>query len=357
LFYRIERIVMRYNRLGRTGLFVSELCLGTMTFGQSKGRYAAASGVGQDEVDAILRRTIDAGINFVDTADVYADGQAEAIVGQAIRNVGIVRKDLVLATKFEHPIGTGPNDAGGSRKHIVDAVEASLKRLGTDHIDLYQMHGWDPATPLEETVRALDDLVRRGLVRYVGVSNWAAWQVATALGIADRTGAAQFASYQGYYSLVGRDIERDVVPALDHHGLGLIAFSPLAGGYLTGKYRNGAEGGRRETIPFPPVDEARGAKLLDAMDPIAAAHDTSLEAVALAWLRSQPSVTSIITGVKSVEQLDANLKAVAIVLTDLEIETLSGIAGPNPEYPGWMLANGSAARATLLATGTLPEGE
>lgn len=199
---------------------------------------------------------------------------------------------MVLATKFEHPTGAGPNDAGGSRKHIVDAVEASLKRLGTDHVDLYQMHGWDPATPLEETVRALDDLVRRGLVRYVGVSNWAAWQLATALGIADRTGAARFASYQGYYSLVGRDIERDVVPTLDHHGLGLIAFSPLAGGYLTGKYRGGGNGegggGRRETIPFPPVDGARGAKLLDAMDPIAAAHGTSLEAVALAWLRQQP---------------------------------------------------------------------
>ena len=167
---------MRYNRLGRTGLFVSELCLGTMTFGQSKGQYAAASGVGQDAVEAILRRATDAGINFIDTADVYAEGQAEEIVGRAIGNVGRARKDVVLATKFEHAMGQGPNDGGGSRKHIVDAVEASLKRLGTDYIDLYQMHGWDPATPLEETVRALDDLVRRGMVRYVGVSNWAAWQ-------------------------------------------------------------------------------------------------------------------------------------------------------------------------------------
>lgn len=348
---------MHYNRLGRTGLFVSELCLGTMTFGQSKGRYAAASGVGQAAVDAILRRAVDAGINFIDTADVYAEGQAEEIIGQAIRNVGIARKDLVLATKFEHPTGTGPNDAGGSRKHIVDAIEASLKRLGTDHIDLYQMHGWDPATPLEETVRALDDLVRRGLVRYVGISNWAAWQVTTALGIADRTGAARFESYQGYYSLVGRDIERDVVPMLGHHGLGLIAFSPLAGGYLTGKYRDGADGGRRETIPFPPVDETSGARLLDAMDPIAAAHDTTLEAIALAWLLRQPTIASIITGVKSVDQLDANLKAIKVVLSDRELETLGSIAGPAPEYPGWMLAQGSAARAALLATGTLSQGE
>lgn len=348
---------MRYNRLGRTGLFVSELCLGTMTFGQAKGRYAAASGVGQDAVDAILRRAVGAGINFIDTANVYAEGQAEQIIGQALRNVGIARKDVVLATKFEHPMGAGPNDAGGSRKHIVDAIEASLKRLGTDYIDLYQMHGWDPATPLEETVRALDDLVRRGLIRYIGVSNWAAWQVAIALGIADRTGAARFHTYQGYHSLVGRDIERDVVPMLEHHGLGLIAFSPLAGGYLTGKYRYGKDGGRRETIPFPPVDETRGAKLLDAMDPIAASHDTTLEAVALAWLRRQPTIASIITGVKSVEQLEANLKAVEIELSNAELETLSGIGRPNLEYPGWMLAQGSAARAALLATGAQRKGE
>lgn len=348
---------MRYNRLGRTGLFVSELCLGTMTFGQSKGRYAAASGVGQNAVNAILRRAVDAGVNFIDTADVYAHGQAEEIIGQAIRDTGIARKDLVLATKFEHATGPGVNDAGGSRKHIVDAVEASLRRLGTDHVDLYQMHGWDPATPLEETVRALDDLVRRGLVRYLGVSNWAGWQVATALGVADRTGAARFASYQGYYSLVGRDIERDVVPMLEHHGLGLIAYSPLAGGYLTGKYREGAEGGRRHTVPFPPVDETRGAKVLDAMDWVAAAHDSSLEAVALAWLRQQPGVASIITGVKSVEQLDANLQAIALELSDDDRKTLGRVGAPNMEYPGWMLAQGSAARATLLATGALPAGE
>lgn len=348
---------MRYNRLGRTGLFVSELCLGTMTFGQSKGRYAAASGVGQEAVDAILRRAVECGVNFIDTADVYAEGQSEEILGRAIRNLGIARRDIVLATKFEHPTGAGPNDAGGSRKHIVDAVEASLKRLGTDHVDLYQMHGWDPATPLEETVAALDDLVRRGLVRYLGVSNWASWQVATALGLTERTGASRFQSYQGYYSLVGREIERDVVPALEHHGMSLIAFSPLAGGYLTGKYRDGADDGRRRTIPFPPVDEGRGAQLLDAMEPIATAHETSLEAVALAWLRRQPTVASIITGVKSVGQLDSNLQATTLDLSDDDMTTLGAIAGPQPEYPGWMLAQGSAARAALLKTGALPKGE
>lgn len=345
---------MRYNRLGQTGLFVSELCLGTMTFGQAGGRYAAASGVGQEAVNAILRRALDAGINFVDNANVYANGQSEEIVGQALKTLGVARKDVVLSTKFEHATGPGVNDRGGSRVHIVEALKASLKRLGTDHIDLYQMHGWDPATPIEETIRALDDIVRQGLVRYIGVSNWAAWQVATALGISDRLGASRFQTYQGYYSLVGREIEREVTPMLGAHGMGLIVFSPLAGGFLTGKYRDGANGGRRATIPFPPVDEARGSKILDAMNPIAAAHGAALEAVAIAWLRQQKLVTSTIVGVKSVEQLEANLKSVDVTLSDEEIKALNEIGTPAMEYPGWMLAQ-SAPRAELLATGKLPE--
>ena len=345
---------MRYNRLGKTGLFVSELCLGTMTFGQAGGRYAAASGVNQETVDSILRRAIDAGINFIDTANVYADGQAEEIVGKSLQTLGIARKDVVLATKFEHATGTGPNDGGGSRVHIVEAVKASLKRLGTDHIDLYQMHGWDPATPVEETVRALDDLVRQGLVRYVGVSNWAAWQVATALGVADALGASPFQTYQGYYSLAGRDIEREVTPMIEAYELGLLVFSPLAGGYLTGKYRDKTDG-RRATIPFPPVDETKGIKVLEVMDGIAASHETALEAVALAWLRQKPVVASIITGVKSLEQLNANLAAVALTLTDREIAALNDVGTIALEYPGWMLAQGSAARASLMATGVMPE--
>ncbi|RYC30103.1 aldo/keto reductase [Lichenibacterium minor] len=344
---------MRYKALGRTGLFVSELCLGTMTFGQADGRYAAASGVGQEAVDAILRRAVDAGINFVDTANVYASGQAEEIVGRSLHSLGIARKDVVIATKFEHATGSGPNDGGGSRAHIVEAVHASLRRLGTDHIDLYQMHGFDPATPIEETLRALDDLVRQGLVRYLGVSNWAAWQVATALGIADRIGTSRFQSYQGYYSLAGRDIEREVIPMLVAHGLGLIAFSPLAGGYLTGKYRNGSNAGRRTTVPFPPVDDVRGSAVLAAMDGIAEAHGTTHEAVAIAWLR-QRGVASIIVGVKGVDQLDANLASLNITLTTAEMDVLGEAGGPAPEYPGWMLAQSSAARAELLLTGEMP---
>lgn len=345
---------MRYNPLGRTGLFVSELCLGTMTFGQAGGRYAAASGVGQDAVEAILRRAVDAGINFIDTANVYADGQAEEIVGRALKSVGIARKDVVLATKFEHATGPGPNDGGGSRHHIVEAVHASLRRLGTDHVDLYQMHGFDPATPVEETLRALDDLVRQGLVRAVGMSNWAAWQVSRALGVSERLNLARFQTYQGYYSLVGRDIEREVVPMLEAEGLGLIVFSPLAGGYLTGKYRNGGANGRRATIQFPPVDEGRGEGVLATMDRVAATHGVSMEAVAIAWLRQQRAVTSVITGVKSADQLEANLKAVDVTLTDADLSALGEAGAPVPEYPGWMIAQGSAGRASLLATGTMP---
>lgn len=345
---------MRYNPLGRTGLFVSELCLGTMTFGQAGGRYAAASGVGHDAVEAILRRAVDAGINFIDTANVYADGQAEEFVGRALKSVGIARKDVVLATKFEHATGPGPNDGGGSRHHIVEAVHASLRRLGTDHVDLYQMHGFDPATPVEETLRALDDLMRQGLARAVGMSNWAAWQVSRALGVSERLNLARFQTYQGYYSLVGRDIEREVVPMLEAEGLGLIVFSPLAGGYLTGKYRNGGANGRRATIQFPPVDEGRGEGVLAAMDRVAATHGVSMEAVAIAWLRQQRAVTSVITGVKSVDQLEANLKAVDVTLTDADLSALGEAGAPIPEYPGWMIAQGSAGRASLLATGMMP---
>lgn len=342
---------MRYNPLGRTGLFVSEMCLGTMTFGQSGGRYAAASGVGQEEVDAILRRAIDAGVNFIDNANVYANGQSEEIVGRALKTVGIARKDVVLASKFEHATGPGPNDGGGSRVHIVEAVKASLQRLGTDYLDLYQMHGFDPATPIEETLRALDDLVRQGVVRYIGVSNWAAWQVAKALGISERLNLARFQSYQGYYSLMGRDIEREVTPMLASEGLGMLVFSPLAGGYLTGKYRDGKSEGRRASIQFPPVDEARGEHMLAAMDDVAKARRVSMEVLALAWLRRQPAVTSIILGVKNADQLAANLAAVDCIFSDAELTTLNEIGVPATEYPGWMLAQGSAARAALLRTG------
>ncbi|WAS91803.1 aldo/keto reductase [Nannocystis punicea] len=344
---------MRYNVLGNSGLFVSEMCLGTMVFGPSTGRYAGAGDVRQDEVDRIVRRAFDAGINFVDTANVYSGGQSEEILGRSLKNLGIARHQVVIATKVEHATGSGPNDGGASRYHIMGQLKTSLRRLGTDHIDLYQLHGWDPATPLEETIRALDDLVRQGHVRYVGVSNWAAWQISKALGIAGRLDAVPFQSVQAYYSLAGRELEREIVPMLRAERLGLLVYSPLAGGYLSGKYRDGSKG-RRSIIPFPPVDEAKSASVLTAMDGVAARHGASLPAIALAWLLHRRAVTSVILGVKRVDQLEENLKATEVRLSDDDLETLDAASALSVEYPAWMFQAADAARATLLKTGELP---
>jgi len=327
---------MRYNPLGRTGLFVSELCLGTMTFG-GEGFFAYMGQVKQDEADALLRAAVDAGVNFIDTANVYSQGLSEQITGQAIKNLGLKREDVVLATKVMGPMGEGPNSRGNSRGHIMDQVKASLTRLGTDHIDLYQIHGFDAATPIEETVRALDDLVRQGHVRYVGVSNWAAWQIARALGIAERLGMERFQSVQSYYTIVGRDLERELVPMMNSEGLGLMVWSPLAAGYLSGKYRDGDTEGRRATRAFPPVDEVRGDKVLDALEPIAKAHGVSVAQIAIAWLLHQKHVTSVIVGAKRKDQLDDNLAATGVVLSADELATLDAVSKLPAEYPGWML--------------------
>ena len=344
---------MRYNTLGRTGLFVSELCLGTMSFGTNLGKYAAAGGLDPRQAEAIFRRAFDAGINFVDTADVYSGGQSEEITGHALKSLGIARRDVIVATKCEHAIGTGPNDAGASRHHVMAQVEASLKRLGTDHIDLYQLHGWDPVTPLEETIRALEDLVRQGKVRYLGVSNWAAWQVSKALGVAARLGATPFQSLQAYYSLAGRDIERDIVPMLRAEGVGLMVWSPLAGGYLSGKYRQGGSG-RRTAIPFPPVDEERSAPVLAALEQVAQTHGVTMATAALAWLLHRHAVTSVILGAKSLEQLEEQIGATHLILSTEEVAALDEASAPEPEYPGWMLTQNNAARETLRSTGRPP---
>lgn len=332
---------MRYKPLGRTGLFVSELCLGTMTFG-GEGFFAYMGQVQQDMADALLRASVEAGVNFIDTANVYSQGLSEQITGQAIRNLGLRREEIVLATKVMGPMGNGINDRGNSRAHIMDQVKASLARLGTDHIDLYQIHGFDALTPIEETVRALDDLVRQGHVRYVGVSNWAAWQIVKALGISERLGLSKFQSVQSYYTIAGRDLERELVPMMAAEGLGLMVWSPLAGGYLSGKYRGGAGAGadvgagRRATRPFPPVDPVRGEKVLDALEPIAQAHGASVAQVALAWLLHQPHVTSVIVGAKRQDQLDDNLAAANVALTADELATLDAVSRLPAEYPGWM---------------------
>jgi aryl-alcohol dehydrogenase-like predicted oxidoreductase len=348
---------MRYRRLGTTGLFVSELCLGTMTFGKPEAKYAAAGGLEKRDVLAIMARAISAGINFIDTADVYSGGQSEEMIGHAVKTLDVNRSDLIIATKAGHATGSGPNDAGNSRGHLMRQVKESLRRLDTDYIDLYQLHGWDPATPIDEALRALDDMVTQGYVRYVGVSNWAAWQVANALGVSEHLHLAKFQSYQGYYSLVGRDAEREVLPMLTSAELSMIVFSPLAGGYLTGKYRNGNESGRRSTIQFPPVDQNRGPSVLEAMDAIAGAHEVSMEAVALAWLRHQPAVTSIILGVTRVEQLEANLACTEVDLSAEELAQLGKASALPMEYPGWMIANGSTERQALLDNGLRPRQE
>lgn len=342
---------MRLNKLGRTGLFVSELCLGTMTFGGSEGMWSHIGQVQQDEADGLVRAALDAGINFIDTADVYSAGLSEEITGRALRNLGVARDEVVIATKAFGPTGEGPNSRGSSRFHLLDAARNSLKRLGLDHIDLYQIHGWDPATPIDEILRALDDLVRAGDVRYVGVSNWAAWQVMKALGISEARGLARFQSVQAYYTIAGRDLERELAPMLLSEEVGLMVWSPLAGGLLSGKYsRDGQsdEGGRRATFDFPPVDKERAWTAIDAMRPIAEARGVSVAQVALAWLLHQPHVTSVIVGAKRTEQLADNIGAAAFELTADELAALDAVSRLPPEYPGWMIERQGEYRAGQL---------
>ncbi|HKD21365.1 MAG TPA: aldo/keto reductase, partial [Rhizomicrobium sp.] len=300
---------MRYNQLGSTGMFVSEICLGTMTFG-GQGFWQVVGNLDQKAVTGIVAKSIEAGVNFIDTADVYSEGRSETLLGQSLKDVGVKRSDVVIATKCYGRVGKGPNDMGASRGHIMDAVERSLERLGTDHIDLYQIHAQDSVTPVEETMRALDDLVSRGLVRYIGCSNWAAWKIMKALGIAEHRGYARFETLQAYYSIAGRDLERDIVPLLEDQKVGLLVWSPLAGGLLSGKFgpgSNGPEGARRAAFDFPPVDKDRAWKCIDAMREIGQARGVSVARVALAYILAKPFVTSVIIGAKTPEQLDDNL--------------------------------------------------
>ncbi|VTU39298.1 L-glyceraldehyde 3-phosphate reductase [Variovorax sp. PBL-H6] len=342
---------MRFNRFGRTGLFVSELCLGTMTFGGEGGMWGQIGRLQQGQVDELVGRALDAGINFIDTANVYADGRSEIMTGQALRNLQVPRENVVVATKVLGETGTkGPNSRGLSRYHILESVQASLKRLQLDHIDLYQVHGFDPATPIEETLRALDTLVQQGLVRYVGVSNWAAWQIAKAQGISERLGLARFESLQAYYTIAGRDLERELVPMLQSEQVGLMVWSPLAGGLLSGKYGRNSQAGqaeqgsRRTTFDFPPVQLDRAWDTIDAMRTIAEAKKVSVAQVALAWLLHQPVVTSVIIGAKRVDQLDDNIAATAVKLSGEELAQLDKVSALPAEYPGWMLERQGGAR-------------
>ncbi|WP_321917845.1 aldo/keto reductase [Paraburkholderia sp. J11-2] len=342
---------MRYNPLGRTGLFVSELCLGTMTFGGGAGIWNQIGDLQQSDAERLVGRALDAGINFIDTADVYSQGVSEQITGQALKNLKVPREQVVIATKVFGEMGSSPNERGATRYHIMDGVKASLKRLQLDHIDLYQIHAFDPVTPIEETVHALDTLVQQGYVRYAGVSNWAAWQIVKALGIAQREGLARFESLQAYYTIAGRDLERELVPMLESEGLGLMVWSPLAGGLLSGKYgrdQQGEAGSRRTTFDFPPVNRERAWDCVDAMRPIAQAKGVSVAQIALAWLLHQKVVTSVIIGAKRVDQLDDNIAATKVKLSVEELGVLGEASGLPAEYPGWMLARqGEQRRAQL----------
>jgi aryl-alcohol dehydrogenase-like predicted oxidoreductase len=338
---------MEYKALGNTGLLVSRLCLGTMTFGPGQGHYQFVGNLDQKGADELVKGALDAGVNFFDTADVYSDGESEKLLGQSFKNLRVARKDVVISTKVYGRMGPGRNDVGAARGHIMDAVEASLERLQTDHIDLYHVHGNDSVTPVEETLRALDDLVRQGKVRYLGVSNWQAWKIARALGVSERKDLARFDSLQAYYSLAGRDLEREIVPLLESEKVGLLVWAPLAGGLLSGKFSRQSqkpENSRRSNVDFPIVNKERAWNIIDAMAPIAKAHECSPAQVALAWLLSKSVVTSVLMGARRMDQLEDNLAAIHLKLTRDELKSLDEASQLPPEYPEWMLALQGADR-------------
>jgi aryl-alcohol dehydrogenase-like predicted oxidoreductase len=344
---------MQYRQLGSSGLRVSTITLGTMGFGGT----GWASPVGNLDVDG-ARRQIDmareAGVNLIDTADVYSNGLSEEILGEAL---GKNRDDVLIATKVRGGMGEGPNDAGLSRHHIVEGAEASLRRLKTDHIDLYQVHEWDGQTPLEETLKALDDLVRSGKVRYIGASNYTGWQLMKALWTSDKHGLERFVSQQIYYSLQARDAESELVPVSIDQGLGILVWSPIAGGLLSGKYRRGQdapEGTRRfEGWTEPPVhDEDRLYATIDALVEVGEGHGVSAARVALAYTLAKPAVTSLIVGARTEEQLADNLAAADLELSSEELARLDAVSLEPLRYPHWhQLGNtdriGPATRALL----------
>ncbi|MBI1252022.1 MAG: aldo/keto reductase [Alphaproteobacteria bacterium] len=361
---------MKYKQLGRSGLVVSEICLGTMTFG-GDGFWRMIGMQDQASADDLVKAAFDAGVNFFDTANVYSNGQSEEILGASLRGLGLPRDEVVVATKgygrvmtvapdnasdaekFEaERRGKARNISGLSRKHLFDAVDASLNRLGLDHIDLYQVHGYDPVTPLEETMEALDDIVRSGRVRYIGLCNYAAWQAAKALGISERKGLSRYQSMQMYYSIAGRDLEREVAPLAMDEQLAILPWSPLAGGFLSGKFKReggGPNDARRAAFDFPPVNKEKGFDIIDAMTPLAEEREASVAQIALAWLLHRPWVTSVIIGAKTPEQLRDNLGAVKISLGEADMEKLDAVSALPSEYPGWMLERQGADRRGSVA--------
>ena len=338
---------MKYNFLGNTGLVVSELCFGTMTFGGSGGIWENIGKVQQDGVNALMRTAVDSGINFIDTANVYSFGQSEQLLGQSIIDLGLNRNELVIATKVRGRMGESKNYVGLSRYHIFQSVDESLKRLQVDHIDILYVHGVDPKTPVEEIMRALNDIVLTGKVRYIAVCNWPAWMVMKALGIADKHGWNKFVGLQYYYSLSGRDIEREVVPVALDQNLGIMPWSPLAGGFLSGKYtRNNEKAGdsRRDVFDFPPVNKKRAYDIIDVITEVGNQYGVSAAQVALAWVRLQKGITSTIIGAKNPNQLLDNVKSTELVLSEDDLKRIDEVSALPREYPGWMAERQSADR-------------
>ncbi len=338
---------MKYNFLGNTGVLVSELCLVAMTFDGGKGFWQAIGRQTQEEVNNLVKTSIDKEINFIDTANVYSEGQSEILLGNALKELGINRQHVVIASKLRGRMGDGVNQVGLSRLHIADSVNDSLQHLNMPHIDLLYIHGVDAYTPLEETMRGLEDVVRAGKVRYLGVSNHPAWMVVKANAIAEKMGWTKFSALQNYYAIAGRDIEREIVPMALSEGLALMPWSPLAGGFLSGKFtRNSEKSGdnRRDVFDFPPINKELAYDIIDVMAEIAKNHNVSVAQVALAWMLKKPAVTSIIIGAKKYDQLLDNIAATELKLTDEEMQKLDKISALTSEYPAWMVAMQASGR-------------
>jgi aryl-alcohol dehydrogenase-like predicted oxidoreductase len=337
---------MKYNNLSNTGLLVSELCFGAMTFG-GKGRWTAIGQQTQDEANSLMKTAIDHGINFFDNANAYSEGLAEEIMGTALKQLNVQRDTVVIATKLLIRMGPGANQVGLSRAHIYDSVEASLKRLQLDHIDLLYIHGVDKITPLEETMRGLEDVVRSGKVRYIGVCNQPAYRVVKANAIAEKMGWTKFKALQYYYALASRDIEHTILPMALEEGLSVLPWSPLAGGFLSGKFdRNTSEAGnsRRDNFDFPPLSKEKAYDIIDVMREIAKERGVSVAQIALKWVMRQNGVDSTIIGAKNEKQLLDNLNTVNWELSDTEMTKLNEVSALPTPYPNWMVEFQTADR-------------
>lgn len=337
---------MKYNKLGNTGILLSELCLGAMTFG-GRGYWKAIGEVPQDGVNQLVKTALDNGINFIDTANAYSEGLSEIMLGKSLNELGVNRQEVFIATKVRIRMGNGANQIGLTRLHIADSVNDSLTRLGLSHVDMLYIHGVDPITPLEETMRGLEDVVRAGKVRYLGISNHPAWMVTKANGIADKMGWTKFVASQNYYSLSSRDIEREIIQMALSEGISIMPWSPLAGGFLSGKFTRDQEkagDSRRDSFDFPPVNKEKAYDIIDVLIEIGGQHGVTAARVALAYLLKKAAVTSVIVGAKKKEQLLDNIAATELVLSDGDMSRLDAVSALQPEYPGWMLERQAQGR-------------